>query len=263
MSTGQPYYLAKIKEDFSIKQRNNPHYSLRAYARDIGIHPATLSQIIKGNRPLPQKDSNSVAARLGLGPVEKSLFVESLSRSKSALDQIKVSPIDNRLMLDESYYKIIAEWEHYALLELFNLKDFKRTKEEVARYLDLTMNRTEVVINNLIICGLLENDEDGYLSKVHSDVRTTEDITSQALRESHKETLDMGKEKLEKIATELRDYSSSTLALDLSKLPEAKIIIREFRQKMAALLEEGEKTEVYQLAIQFYPLTETKDKKVH
>ncbi len=263
MSTGQPYYLAKIKEDFSHKQRNNPHYSLRAYARDIGIHPATLSQIIKGNRPLPQKDSNHVATRLNLGPMERNLFIESLSRTKSTLDQIKINPVDSRLMLDESYYKIIAEWEHYALLELFNLKEFGRTKEEVARQLDLTLNRTEVVINNLVVCGLLEIDENGLLSKVHSDVRTTEDITSQALRASHKETLDLGKEKLEKIATELRDYSSSTLALDLNKLPEAKIIIREFRQKMAALLEEGERTEVYQLAIQFYPLTTTKEKMVH
>ena len=263
MSTGQPYYLAKIKEDFSIKQRNNPHYSLRAYARDIGIHPATLSQIIKGNRPLPQKDSNTVATRLNLGPVERSLFIESLTRNKSTLDQIKVSPIDTRLMLDESYYKIIAEWEHYALLELFHLKDFGRTKEEVAHHLDLTMNRTEVVINDLVVCRLLEIDDDGLLSKVHSDVRTTEDITSQALRESHKETLQMGIEKLEKISTELRDFSSSTLALDLKKLPEAKIIIREFRQKMAALLEEGDKTEIYQLAIQFYPLTKTKEKMVH
>lgn len=263
MSTGQPYYLAKLKEDFSIKQRNNPHYSLRAYARDIGIHPATLSQIIKGNRPLPQKDSQSVAQRLGLGPVEKNLFIESLSRNKSTLDQIRINPIDDRLILDDSYYKIIAEWEHYALLELFNLKDFEGTKEDVARRLDLTMNRTEVIINNLVICKLLEIDEKGRLAKVHSDVRTTEDITSQALRESHKETLDMGKVKLEEIATEMRDFSSSTLALDLNKLPEAKIIIREFRQKMAALLEEGEKTEVYQLAIQFYPLTAVKEKMVH
>ena len=45
------------------------------------------------------------------------------------------------------------------------------------------------------------------------------------------------------------------LAIDLSKLPEAKTIIREFRRKMATLLRDGKKTDVYQLGIQFYPLT--------
>lgn len=76
------------------------------------------------------------------------------------------------------------------------------------------------------------------------------------------ETLEIGKNKLEEIEVELRDFSSATVAIDLEKLPEAKTIIREFRQKMSALLRDGEKTDVYQLAIQFYPLTENAKKSI-
>ncbi len=251
----EAYYLVKMREGLSLKQRNNPHYSLRAYARDIGIHPATLSQIINGKRGLPFKDADFVAKKLNLGPKEHALFKESLLQKKSTLESIKVSAEDTRVMLDDSFYRIIAEWEHYAVLELFNLNDFTRTKAEVAAKLDLTINRTEVVITNLIMAGLIEVDSAGLLSKVHSDVKTTEDITSQALRDSHKEALHMGLSKIDTVPVELRDYSSSTLALDISKVPEAKLIIRDFRRKMAALLSQGEKKEVYQLAIQFYPLS--------
>lgn len=249
------YYLVKMREGLSLKQRNNPHYSLRAYARDIGIHPATLSQIINGKRGLPFKDADFVARKLNLGPKEQALFKESLLQKKSALENIKVSAEDSRVLLDDSYYRIIAEWEHYAVLELFNLADFRRTRAEVAIKLDLTSNRTDVVINNLLIAGLIELDTDGLLVKVHADVKTTEDISSQALRDSHKEALELGKSKIDSVAVEMRDFSSSTLALDVSKIPEAKLIIRDFRRKMAALLSQGEKKEVYQLAIQFYPLT--------
>jgi uncharacterized protein (TIGR02147 family) len=251
----EAYYLVKMREGLSLKQRNNPHYSLRAYARDIGIHPATLSQIINGKRGLPFKDADFVAKKLNLGPKEHALFKESLLQKKSTLESIKVSAEDTRVMLDDSFYRIIAEWEHYAVLELFNLTDFTRTKAEVAAKLDLTANRTEVVITNLVTAGLVEIDLNGLLSKVHSDVKTTEDITSQALRDSHKEALQMGLSKIDTVPVELRDYSSSTLALDISKVPEAKLIIRDFRRKMAALLSQGEKKEVYQLAIQFYPLS--------
>lgn len=251
----EAYYLVKMREGLSLKQRNNPHYSLRAYARDIGIHPATLSQIINGKRGLPFKDADFVARKLNLGPKEQALFKESLLQKKSALENIKISAEDSRVLLDDSYYRIIAEWEHYAVLELFNLVDFKRTKAEVAAKLDLTTNRTEVVITNLITAGLIEIDQEGLLVKVHADVKTTEDISSQALRDSHKETLDLGKSKLDSVAVEMRDFSSSTLALDVSKIPEAKLIIRDFRRKMASLLSQGEKKDVYQLAIQFYPLT--------
>lgn len=255
------YYLIKIKEDLSLRQRSNPHYSMRAYARDIGVHPATLSQIIKGTRQLPLKNSERVLEKLNLGPKEKTLFMESLLRSKVALDQIKINSLDERFMLDESYYRIIAEWEHYAVLDLFDLKDFDPSLHEIADRLDLTQNRADIVVNNLITAGLLAVNPDGNFSKVHDDVRTTEDIKNQALRDSHKETMKMGIEKLEEIEVDLRDYSSTTVAIDLNKLPEAKTIIREFRSKMSALLRDGEKTDVYQLAIQFFPLTKMKDKK--
>lgn len=254
MEPTQTYYLAKMREGLSLKQRNNPHYSLRAYARDIGIHPATLSQIINGKRALPAKDSEKVIEKLNLTPREKSLFLDSLLKGKS-YNEIEISEEDNRLLLDESYYKIIAEWEHFAVLELFQIEDFQRTKEDVAKRLDLTANRTEVVITNLMTGKLIEIDEDGKLVKIHEDVKTTDDITNQALVDSHKESMQMGIKKIDDISVDLRDFSSWTLAIDMNKYQDAKALIKEFRKKMAALLKEGDKKEVYQLAIQFYPLT--------
>jgi uncharacterized protein (TIGR02147 family) len=260
MELVESYYLQKIKEGLSLKQRHNPQYSLRAYARDIGVHPATLSQIINGKRPLPFKSSDSVAERLNLSPREISLFKESLLGEKFTFDEITISDIDKRVILDESHYKIIAEWEHYALLELFSLKDFDRTREQVAARLDLTPNRTEVVIHNLKTSGLVAIDEEDKLVKTVPDVKTSEDFINRALRDSHKETLRMGVEKIDRIPVELRDFSSSTLAIDMKKLPEAKALIRDFRRKLAILLEEGDKEEVYQIAVQFYPLSKIENK---
>ena len=50
-----------------------------------------------------------------------------------------------------------------------------------------------------------------------------------------------------------------TLAIDPEKIPEAKLIIREFRKKMGSLLNSGTKREVYQLGIQFYPVTKVQN----
>mgnify|MGYP002624441419 CR=1 FL=1 len=256
------YYISKIKEELTQKQKHNPHYSLRAYARDLGMHPATLSQVIKGTRPLPLKNSLNVTRKLALGPREKTLFMESLLRSKTKLDEIKISPLDERFILDESYHQVIAEWEHFALLELFNLDEFIPTFDEIKKRLSLSTHRTEVVIHNLLTAGLLKKNHHGQYEKVHSDIRTTEDIKNNALKESHRENLKIANEKLDTIELELRDFSSSTLAIDLKKLPEAKTIIREFRQKMTSLLRDGKKTDIYQLAIQFYPLTPTKKENI-
>ncbi len=251
----QSYYLTKIKEDLSQRQRTNPHYSLRAYARDLGLHSGTLSQVIQGKRALPFKSTKRVIEKLNLGPKEQTYFLESLYRTKTRLDDIKVAPNDDRFMLDESYHKVIAEWEHFAVETLLELEDVVVTAAEVARRFGITENRADVVINNLKVCGLVKEDETGRLRKAHSGLRTTEDVKSRALRESHLETLEIGKKKLDEIGVEFRDFSSMTIAMDLERMPEAKTIIREFRQKMEALLRDGKKTDVCQLAIQFYPLT--------
>ena len=261
MSTTESYYIAKIREELSLKQRANPNYSHRAYARDLGLHSSTLSSILKGRRPLPLKNSKYVAAKLNLGPKERTLFLESLYRTKTNIDEIKIDENDDRFILDETYYKVIAEWEHMTVETLLEVDHFIATPENVAERLGITVNRAQVVLNNLLTCGLVKQDEQGKLVKVHAYIRTTEDVASQALRAAHVEALDIGKQKLDEIEVELRDFSSMTIAMDMERMPEVKTIIREFRQKMMALLRDGEKTDVCQLAIQFYPLTQLETKK--
>jgi uncharacterized protein (TIGR02147 family) len=261
MENTEPYYVSKLKEDFSRRQRRSSSYSLRAFARDLGVHHGALSEIIKGKRKLPLKISSPVMDKLGLGPKERTLFFESIHSAKSQLDKIKIDKSEDRFMLDESFFNVIAEWEHYAILTMFDLAGFTADAKEIARRLNINEMRVDVVVTNLLTCGLLSRTANGTLVKSHSKVRTTEDVSSLALAKSHQETLEIGMEKLEKVPVECRDFSSANWAIDPAKLPEAKIIIREFRQKMASLFKEGTKTEIYQLAIQFYPLTEIENTK--
>jgi uncharacterized protein (TIGR02147 family) len=260
METNNAFYIHKLKEDLSNKQRINPQFSLRAYAKFLGMHSSTLSQVLSGKRSLPTKNIKDIAQKLSLSPKEQTLFFESFYKMKSKLDDIKVDENDDRFIIDESYFKVIAEWEHYAVLTLFDTDGFTADLESISTRLNITLNRAEVVLFNLLASGLLIKNAEGSFVKAHASIRTTEDVTSVALRQSHLENLEIGKNKLDEIEVELRDFSAMTVALDLDKLPEAKTIIREFRQKMSALLRDGRRTEVFQLAIQFYPLTNIEKK---
>lgn len=256
------YYLKKIKEDFSRRQRGNSAYSLRAYARDLGIPPSTLSQVLLGNRSLPLKNVDRVLKCIKLTAKERTLFFDSLSRKNLSIDQIQVRAEDDRFILDESHYQVIAEWEHYAALTLFDCAGFKASVESIAEKLGVSRVRAEVVTQNLLRTGLLSQPTSGKLARTHAKIRTTEDTSSQALAASHRENLQIGERKLREIDLMKRDFSALVVAIDPAKMPEAKAIIREFRRKMTSLLETGTRSEVYQLAIQFYPLTRnTQEKK--
>ena len=250
------YYLKKLKEDFSKRQRLNAAYSLRAYARDLEMPASTLSQVLLGKRPLPLKTLDCVIKKIRLNGVERTLFVESSGRKHLTLDGIQVSRDEDRFILDETYFQIIAEWEHYAALMLFDCKGFDGSSNSIQSRLGITKTRTEVIIANLLQYGLISVSEDGLFVRAHSKFRTTEDVASQALIASHREGLAVAQKKIEDVALEFQDFSSLTVAIDPQKIIEAKIIIREFRQKMIELLKTGNRSEVFQLAIQLYPLTQ-------
>jgi uncharacterized protein (TIGR02147 family) len=258
----QAFYITKLKQVFSEKQRKNSHYSLRAFSRDIGMDSSSLGKIIKGERRFPVNKAETVSKKLDLTPTDKRLFFESISNKENVLDKIMISKEDERHLIDESCFKVLAEWEHYAVLELFDFKDFEVDTESISKKLDISLTRADVVLTNLFEAKLISS-ENGCLYKIHEDVKTTEDISSQALRKSHVETLEVGIIKLEEVDIDLRDYSSMTVAVDLDKISEAKEVIREFRRKMSTLFSEGNKSEVYNLAIQLYPLSHINNKGEH
>ena len=44
-------------------------------------------------------------------------------------------------MLDESYSRVIAEWEHFAVLTLFDLTDFDVTVSSISSKLNININK--------------------------------------------------------------------------------------------------------------------------
>ena len=250
----QAYYIQLIQQDILERQQDNPNYSLRAYARDALMNASTLSQILKGKRSLPLKDAERLVQRLNLDGIERTRFMESVMRTKTSLDEIKINEVDARPILDDTYYQVIAEWEHYALLELFELTNFSLKTDTVASKLQISNDRAQEVLDNLVQAKLIKVNPNGSYGRLLGDFKTTEDVSMKALRDSHTETLEMAMDKLD-VDIALRDYSSATYAIDLEKISEVKTIIREFRMKMGALLKPGNKTDIYQLSIQFFPLT--------
>ncbi len=249
------YYVQKLNDVLEARKSSNPKYSLRAFARDLDLDSASLSQIIRGKRKLPLRSVKEVANKIDLTPLEKSLFLESFF--KKDLNLLGSEILDPRFELDESYYEIIAEWEYYAALELFSLDDLKEFSAETVSYsLNIDLTRAQEVIENLLKVELISKDEDGKYIQTHNDVKTSDGIESAALMVSHLEGLDIAKEKIREFDLDQRDFSSCSFAIDPDRLPELKELIREFRKKISAFSKVGNKTEVYQTSIQLFPLTD-------
>ncbi len=241
-----------LSNEFATRQRRNKHYSLRSFARDLNIHPGTLSSVISGKRRLPQAAIDKVAKALNLSPMATRALSGHIQISSEVIHADR-----EKLEDDERYFEIISEWEHFALLSLLDTKDFKNDVEWISARLAIGPIRAQVIVDRLTAAGFILIDaETGRWIKVFPRIATSDGIRSAALRKAHMDELDIAKEKLLSTEMELRDFSSMTMACSPKTLPAMRELIRRFRKEAEFLAEEESPTEVFQVCIQLFPLTQ-------
>lgn len=250
-----PFYRTRMKTEFGRIQKRNPSFSLRAYAGKLGLHPGTLSSILNEKRSLPQGKAVDIADRLGLTGLERKFFLESARTRVPIHDTKTAGPSAAQMLHLQLHSDIIAEWEHSAILSLLDLDSPQHNPEWMAKRLQLSLSRVRTVLRNLERAGFIRKVGKGY-QKLSANSTTSDDIPSTALKEAHRQELELARQKLETVDVQDRFYSSMTVAVNPENLPRAKELARRFMMELGDLLERGQRKDVYQICLQMFPLTE-------
>src|SRR5690606_15409411 len=111
-----------LKSSLLELQSKNSNYSLRAYSKKVGVHAGALSAIMNGKRNVSRDLAERIARRLLLDPQVRSellsLFPEKRRYRKKNSDAIGEEVAPRYLEIESLKFKLIAEWEHYAILSL-------------------------------------------------------------------------------------------------------------------------------------------------
>ena len=256
-----------LKDELETRCRANPRYSLRAFARDLKLSPPRLSNILNGRYGLSREAALQIARRLELNPVDQEWFctlVEAQhSRSKSlrekAQKRLRESPITYRGMaLDE--FRIISDWQHFAILELCKCKDFVSSPAWIAKRLNIKLLEAKHSVERLVRLNLLEN-VNGRLRATGSNFANPQNQPSEAVRSFHRQILSKAGDGLTHQSLEEREFNSLVLAFDRREMMEAKKMIYEFQVAFDNRFGRSENYgQVYALALQFFSLTKTEDR---
>lgn len=233
--------LEKLKSEFSQRAHKNPAYSLRAFAKSLGVHSSSLSRILSGKRQLTFPMAQKLLDRLELSQLEKKELLFQSSRETPA-----------KALADQEM-EVIAGWEHYAILSLMETKDFQSSVKYISQKLDIPFGIATAALERLIAVGLIQIKK-GQYELCQQSVASTNEIPSLALRRAHRSYIEKALYSLEHHPLSERDITGVTVAIAKKNIPKAKKIIKDFRASMAELLEAGKKEEVYRLNIQLFPL---------
>ena len=239
----------------------NPRFSLRAFARLIGLSAPFVSKVLSGQKNLSVNAAATVAEKLGYSPSEATQFCRLVqmqgpvsAKARHLLDGDAEARNEYK-SVDLEIFQMISDWYHYAILELSTCRGFKPTSDYVAKRLRISKLEASSALARLVRLGLLEKKQ-GTLKKTDRFIATPTDKASRALRNFHLQMIEKAKSALEEQPVETRDITGITVAIDAKKLDLAKTEIQKFRQRLAKIMDSDRADQVYQLNIQFFSLSE-------
>lgn len=256
-----------LQEALAVKRRQNPLFSMRAWAQQMGFRNHTsLLFLLKGQRPIRPEHIEKINRGLRLEGNEEKYFrllvqlqhVTSPQDRMDCEDQMRLlMPDGEQSLLEVDQFKSIADWIHMALLEMTELEDFNSSPAWIVSRLKFPISEVQVseALNRLLQLGLLERQGDS-LVKTQARLTTPKDRASESIREHHRQVLNNALHAIDQQGIHERVFNSCTFTVDSAKLEEAKNLILKFRSDMSKLMEKKQGDETYQLAVQFFKLTE-------
>lgn len=222
-----------------------------------------LSSIMNGKRNISRELAERIVRKLLIDPQKRTELL-NMFPEKRVVKKDKQKEEPRYLEIEASQFKMIGEWEHYAVLSLMNCKDFNDDSAWIAQRLGISEPRALEVLRRLLDMQLIKRNSEDKLVRVHSSIRSSDDTVNLSIRKSHEVTLELAKESLNRDGVHERDFTGITMAINPKHISEAKERIRRFQDELSDLLESGNQTEVYRFSTQLIPLTklnQSKDKK--
>ena len=253
----EPFVAALLRDLLSRKLQKNPQFSLRAFARSLDVSHTLLSLVLSGKRKPSRDLTLKIIAKLNLTENSKNMVMESLDAQEVA--QVAQEKNKHQISLDQ--FSLISEWQHYAILSLLEVPNAKLDPIWIGKRLGISSLLARVAIERLQRMEIIEEVSKGVWKQKIGPIVVENKVSTSSTRKFQRQLMKKAVDSLENDPIELRDFSNITFAMNPKHIPYALQKIREFRRKLCNELEVfGDQTEVYNLSVQIFPLSQ-KEKK--
>jgi uncharacterized protein (TIGR02147 family) len=266
-------YRNFLKCELADRIARNSSYSLRSFAQNLGISPATLSMVLSGKKNLSLESANQIAAKLNLEPKEADYFsllvqveaAKSMDIKEKIIERLNaLNPKRARADLTLEYFRIISDWYHFAILMLTEIKDFEFNPASVSKRIGISRFEAETAIERLTKLDLLEKDPKNAkkYKRVKGDIVFKSDHTSEALQKYNRQILEKAIESVKTQTAKERLIGSEVIAINQAQLKEANNLMEDFFSKILTLAQNADKkTDVYCVGVQIFNLSKPRSEK--
>ena len=260
-----------LTEILSERKASNPSYSLRAFARDLGVSAPQLSNVMNGHRGLSPEVAKAISDMLSLDPRQKEIFTSSLkakfspSKAERVVAKTKLEDLTTDVetkYLDLDLFKVISNWYHFALIELIKISKKKTNPESwFAEKLGIPEIEVSLSLGRLERLELIQKISKGY--QVNQDtVFAEKGAPTEAVKHFHRQLLEKSIQAMAFQGPQERYGYSAAMPIKVKSVDRAKNMIQKFRSDFAKEISDHEGgEEIYGLCLQFFRLTQKNTEK--
>jgi uncharacterized protein (TIGR02147 family) len=265
-------YRAFLKDFYKARKKDDPHFSHRFIASNVGFDSGYFTKIIQGKRNISSGLIARFAEFLKLKTKESEYFealvlfnqAGSHSEKKRYLERLMSHRVTDTAELRSHQYELFDKWYYLAVREILAFYPFSGDYAELANLTDPQIRPKEAkkAIAVLERAGLIRKCASGVYERVEPVWTTGTDAQSVALVNLHRAMADLGKDAFDRFEREQRSMSTLTLSISAR---EYNILVEELealRSKMLGLARACEKPDrVYQCNFNVFPLSKLPDVK--
>ncbi len=152
--------IEKLNSELAKRKKTNSSYSLRAFARDVGINHSLLSRIMASKLEVSSKMVERISENLTFTEEELSEIKKEMTFKKrfSSLSDLTLSEIKALSVED---FKSIQQCYHYAINEITKIDDFFPSCDWLSNRLNLSSSEAQYLFNKLIDLRMIFISDNG------------------------------------------------------------------------------------------------------
>lgn len=258
-----PDYRQVIASEYQRRHGRNAHYSLRAFARDLGLSAPRLNEILSGKKGLSEVSARGVGRALALSGDELEGFLLSVEsrhcRSqtgrKSAAEKLKAW--GERLEREPALHTTVVHWTTEAVQKLCERTGFRPTPENVASILGVPLYLATSPIRYLrragLLPGQLPNSPSAYIANR---------LRGKRINVDYEQILELAKRTFQSAETNYgNQFAHEPLLLTEEQVGEVREILNRARKQILKQQSNERSARLYYLSTQFFKVENERTEK--
>lgn len=259
-------YRAFLRDLLAERQRLQPLFSLRLFAKRIGIDPSNLLKVLQGARHLPEDVIPELAAFCRWESRERKLFealwrfgkVRKATEAQAMLERVEELRGPRIRTLASDRQEFYRSWRHTAVFSLVDVMPDADAETLGARLIPrCDPAEVQESLDLLVRLAMLKREAGRW---VHADrlVSTGRKWRARAIARFQEETLDLARRSLRETPPDRRDISTLTVTAAAKDIEAIREMTRTFRREVLRLVQDSREpaTAVWQINLQVFPLSE-------